>query len=139
MVDLLDSLSNKIKKKIRLKYEHDKFEKERLNLSKEIIELKNELHLTSKETSEIVDASLNKLKKMEDANSSIDILDYQFAVMDLLSLKFEQMWYEYESLSSNLKNKSKENRLIHDSKFRAPLNSYSYNYLLNISKWLRPT
>ena len=103
IVDLLDSLSNKIKKKIRLKYEHDKFEKERLNLSKEIIELKNELHLTSKETSEIVDASLNKLKKVEDANSSIDILDYQFAVMDLLSLKFEQMWYEYESLSSNLK------------------------------------
>ncbi len=103
IVDLLDSLSNKIKKKIRLKYEHDKFEKERFNLSKEIIELKNELHLTSKETSEIVDASLNKLKKMEDANSSIDILDYQFAVMDLLSLKFEQMWYEYESLSSNLK------------------------------------
>ena len=117
IVDLLDSLSNKIKKKIRLKYEHDKFEKERLNLSKEIIELKNELHLTSKETSEIVDASLNKLKKMEDANSSIDILDYQFAVMDLLSLKFEQMWYEYESLSSNLKNKSKENRLIHDSNY----------------------
>lgn len=117
IVDLLDSLSNKIKKKIRLKYEHDKFEKERLNLSKEIIELKNELHLTSKKTSEIVDASLNKLKKMEDANSSIDILDYQFAVMDLLSLKFEQMWYEYESLSSNLKNKSKENRLIHDSNY----------------------
>lgn len=105
IVDLLDSLSNKIKKKIRLKYEHDKFEKERLNLSKEIIELKNELHLTSKETSEIVNASLNKLKKMEDANSSIDILDYQFAVMDLLSLKFEHGCSFYAQKNASLTGK----------------------------------
>lgn len=97
IVDLLDSLSNKLKKKIRLKYERDKFEKERLDLSKEIIELKDKLQLTQKETSELVDISLDKLKRMEDADPLIDILDYQFAVMDLRISKYDQMFLKKEN------------------------------------------
>lgn len=84
----------------------------RFDLSKEIVKLKDELQLTQKETSEIVDASLDKLKRMENADSSIDIQEYQFAVMKLLNVKFDQLCFEDENLSANLKNTSKENKHV---------------------------
>lgn len=56
-----------------------------------IINLEKELDLTKKETAKVLKIPLNKLLAMENIDLSIDVDDYQLALLELNQFKMDQI------------------------------------------------
>lgn len=60
-------------------------------LADKIINLEKELDLTKKETAKVLKIPLRKLLAMENIDLSIDINDYQLAVLELNQVKMDRI------------------------------------------------
>lgn len=60
-------------------------------LADKIINLEKELDLTKKETAKVLRIPLKKLLSMENKDLSIDINDYQLAVLELNQVKMDRI------------------------------------------------